>query len=474
MTSPASAALPRVVIVGRPNVGKSSLFNRVFGERRAIVEDEPGTTRDRVEADVEWLDRRFRLIDTGGYETNAENVYAPLIMEQVRTALSSAAVVLFCIDARDGLTASDWDMAEVVRRANRPTILLATKADNERRETAGIAEAASLGLGDALPVSALHHINVGVMLDEVVALLPEGEALEESDRMRVAIIGRPNVGKSMLVNAILGEERVIVSEVAGTTRDAVDTEIDTPEGAFTLIDTAGVRRPGKLGVGVERHSVMRATAAVERCDVAVLVVDGSVGVTSQDTHIAGIVLDNLKGLVIAVNKIDLWTPPDEIDELIEAEEPFTEFVEEKEAPPPAKTEEWGMRQLRRRFQFAPWAMTAFISAKEGTGLPNLLQQVAEAREARRRRMGTPELNALLTRALREHMPPLVNNKRFKLLYATQPNTDPPTFILFVNDPKLVHFSYRRYLERAIREAHDFEGTAIKLVFRSRSEEDPRP
>jgi GTP-binding protein len=244
-----------------------------------------------------------------------------------------------------------------------------------------------------------------------------------------------------------------------------------------LIDTAGVRRPGKLGVGVERHSVMRTTAAVERCDVAVLAIDGSVGVTAQDTHIAGIVTENLKGLVIAVNKIDLWNVPDEIDELMEAEvelEPFAEFAGVREPPPPAKTEEWAMRQLRRRFAFVPWAMTAFISAKNATGLAGLLKQTAEAREARRRRVGTPELNALLTRAVREHMPPLVHNKRFKLLYATQANTDPPTFILFVNDPKLVHFSYRRYLERAIREAHDFEGTAIKLVFRSRSEEDPRP
>ena len=419
---------------------------------------------------MEWLDRRFRLIDTGGYETNAENVYAPLIMDQVRAALEGAAVVLFCVDARDGLTASDWDMADEVRRANRPTILVATKADNERREAAGIAEAASLGLGEALPLSALHDVNVGVMLDEVIRLLPDVEALEESDRVRVAIIGRPNVGKSMLVNAILGEERVIVSEVAGTTRDAVDTEIDTPEGAFTLIDTAGVRRPGKLGKGVERHSVMRTTAAVERCDVAVLVVDGSEGVTAQDTHIAGIAVDHFKGLVIAVNKVDLWTVPDEVEQLLEEEDAVLGRPESKQ---PARTEDWAMRQMRRRFQFVPWAMTAFISAKEGTGLANLLKLAAEAREARRRRVTTPELNTLLTRAIREHMPPLVHNRRFKLYYATQANIDPPTFILFVNEPKLVHFTYRRYLERAIREAHDFEGTAIKLVFRARSEEDSR-
>ena len=243
--------LPRVVIVGRPNVGKSSLFNRVYGERRAIVEDEPGTTRDRVEADVEWQDVRFRLIDTGGYETDAENVYAPLIIDQIKTAMAEAAVVLFCVDARDGLTASDYDMAEVVRRANRPTIVVATKADNERREFIGSAEASSLGLGEPMPISAMHDINVGLLLDEVVKLLPQDTTLVESDRVRIAIIGRPNVGKSMLVHAILGRQRVIVSDVAGTTRDAIDTEIDTPEGSFLLIDTAGIRRPGKLGHGVE-------------------------------------------------------------------------------------------------------------------------------------------------------------------------------------------------------------------------------
>lgn len=440
--------LPRVAIVGRPNVGKSSLFNRVLGERRAIVEDEPGTTRDRVEADVEWLDTRFRLIDTGGFETDAENVYAPLIIEQIRTAIAGAAVVLFIIDARDGLTASDYDMADVVRRANRPTLLLANKADNEGREIAGIAEAAALGFGEVLPISALHHINVGLMLDRVVAMLPPTEAVLESDRVRLAIIGRPNVGKSALVNAILGEERVIVSDVAGTTRDAVDTEIDTPQGEFLLVDTAGVRRPGKLGVGVERHSVMRTTTAVDRCDVAVLVVDGTDGVTSQDTHIAGIAMEMYKGLIIAVNKTDLWEDPEE-------------------------RRNWAERQMRTRLQFVPWAVVVFISALQRKGLDELLEMGAAVREARRRRIPTPELNALLTRAIRDHVPPLVRNKRFKLFYATQPSIDPPTFIVWVNDPALVHFSYKRYLERRLREACDFEGTAIKLVYRSRSEDDAR-
>ncbi|OAI39939.1 hypothetical protein AYO38_01185 [bacterium SCGC AG-212-C10] len=445
MNAPTSA-LPQVVIVGRPNVGKSSLFNRIVGHRRAIVEDEPGTTRDRVEADVEWLDRRFRIIDTGGFETATENVYAPLIVDQVRAAIDRAAIVLFCIDSRDGLTASDYDMADVVRRSNKPVLVLATKADNERRETQGIAEASALGFGEALPLSALHDVNVGVMLDEVIDRLPEIGAIEESDRVRMAIIGRPNVGKSMLVNAILGERRVIVSEVAGTTRDAIDTEIDTPEGSFTLIDTAGIRRPGKLGKGVELHSAMRTSTAVERADVAVLVVDGMDGVTAQDTHIAGIAIEHYKALVIAVNKTDLW-----------------EDKEERRG--------WSERQMKSRMQFVPWALVTFISALEGRGLPRLLELSAEARTARRRRIPTPELNSILKKAIAAHMPPVVHSKRFKLLYATQAGIEPPTFVLFVNDPQIVHFSYKRYLERAIRENADFEGTAIKLVFRARSEDD---
>jgi GTP-binding protein len=445
--SAGAAALPRVVIAGRPNVGKSTLFNRIVGRRKAIVEDEPGTTRDRVEAEVEWLGRHFQLVDTGGFETVSENVYAPLVLAQIRGALASAAVVVLCVDARDGLTASDYDIAQEVRRAARPTLLVATKADNARREAEGIAEAAALGLGDALAVSALHDSNVGVLLDEVAALLPESPVRAEPDRVAVAIIGRPNVGKSTLVNALLGEERVIVSEVPGTTRDAVDTDVETPQGRFTLVDTAGVRRPGLLGKGIERHSVMRTTGAVDRCDVAVLVVDGTEGVTAQDTHVAGIVLKAERGLVIAVNKIDLWD----------------DGVERRD---------WAERQMRARIQFAPWALVCFVSALKARGLERVLELASEAREARRRRLSTPELNAVLGRALREHVPPLVRNRRLKLYYATQAGVDPPTFVLFVNDPALVHFSYRRYLERAIREAADFEGTPIRLVLRARSEDNP--
>jgi GTP-binding protein len=436
-----------VAIVGRPNVGKSTLFNRIVGFRKAIVEDEPGTTRDRVEADVEWLDRRFRVVDTGGFETESENVFGPLILSQIRTAIAEADLVLLCLDARDGLTASDYDIAEEVRRSGRDVIVVATKVDNEAREAQGIAEAAAIGLGEPISVSALHDVGVGLLLDEVAARLPPVAALAEQERIRVAIIGRPNVGKSMLVNALLGQERVIVSEVAGTTRDAVDIEFDSPEGRFILIDTAGVRRPGKLGIGIERHSVSRTRAAVERADVAVLVVDGTEGLTSQDAHIAGIALDAHRGLVIAVNKVDLWGP------------------DEFEA-----TRDWAERQLRGRTAFAPWALVTFISAREARGLDALLSLVVGARPARRHRLDTGQLNAALARAMREHMPPVVHSRRLKLYYATQADVDPPTFVLFVNDPAIVHFSYRRYLERAIREAGDFQGTAIRLVFRGRTED----
>ena len=441
----ASGHPPRVAIVGRPNVGKSSLFNRIVGERLAIIEDEPGTTRDRLEAEVEWRDRPFLLLDTGGFQVEDEGDYTDLIRAQINAAIAEATLVLFCVDSRDGLTASDYDVADAVRRGLTPAILVATKADTEAREEIAAAEAGALGFGPPLPVSALHDLNVGLLLDEVVGRLPETPPLVEQDRVRVAIVGRPNVGKSTLVNALIGEDRVIVSDVAGTTRDAIDTDLDAPEGAFTLIDTAGIRRPGKRGTGVERHAVLRATTALARCDVAVLLVDGSQGIAAQDTHIAGLAQEASTGIVVAVNKTDLWESPEE-DRLRL------------------------LAAMRERFRFLPWAMFTFVSAEKASGLPDLLRLAAEAREARRRRVTTGELNGIFRRALRDHAPPVIHSKRLKIRFATQPSVDPPLFVLFVNDPKLVHFSYRRYLERCLREAHDFEGTAIRLAFRGGNEE----
>lgn len=445
----ADAPLPRVAIVGRPNVGKSSLFNRIVGERRAIIENEPGTTRDRLEAEVEWRERPFLLIDTGGFQREDEGEYTGPVRAQIASAIAEAALVLFCVDARDGLTASDHDVADAVRRGRTPALLVATKADNEARETAALADAAALGFGPPLPVSALHDINVGLLLDAVAERLPEAAPLLERDRVRVAIVGRPNTGKSTLVNALTGEERVIAGPVAGTTRDAIDTDLDAPQGAFTLIDTAGIRRPGKRGRGVERHAVLRATAALARCDVAVLLIDGAEGVTAQDAHVAGLAREAAAGMVVAVNKTDLW---------------------EDAAGERARA----LAALRERLAFLPWALFAFVSAAEGKGLGDLLALVAEAREARRRRIPTGELNAVLRKAVREHSPPVVRNRRLKLRYATQPSVDPPAFIVFVNDPKLLHFSYRRYLERRLREACDFEGTAIRLVFRASKAEEAAP
>ena len=445
----ADAPLPRVAIVGRPNVGKSSLFNRIVGERRAIIENEPGTTRDRLEAEVEWRDRPFRLIDTGGFQREDEGEYTGPIRAQIGSAIAEAALVLFCVDARDGLTASDHDVADAVRRGRTPALLVATKADNEAREMAALADAAALGFGAPLPVSALHDVNVGLLLDAVAERLPEAAPLLERDRVRVAIVGRPNTGKSTLVNALTGEERVIAGPVAGTTRDAIDTDLDAPQGAFTLIDTAGIRRPGKRGRGVERHAVLRATAALARCDVAVLLIDGAEGMTAQDAHVAGLAREAAAGMVVAVNKTDLWEDAD---------------GERARA----------LAALRERLAFLPWALFAFVSAAEGKGLGDLLALAAEAREARRRRIPTGELNAVLRKALREHSPPVVRNRRLKLRYATQPSVDPPAFIVFVNDPKLLHFSYRRYLERRLREACDFEGTAIRLVFRASKAEEAAP
>lgn len=441
---PRPVTTPVVAIVGRPNVGKSALFNRLIGSRKALVEDIPGTTRDRLYADVEWGEQAFTLVDTGGLEPTGDAGYAPLVKHQVEVALAEADVVLLVVDARDGLTATDLEIADLLRRSSKPLILVANKADNEPRRQA-VVQFYELALGDPLPVSAQHGLGLADLMDRLVELLPAvaGEALAAG--LRVAIVGRPNVGKSMLVNAILGEERVIVSDEPGTTRDAIDTAFRYLDHDLVLVDTAGIRRRGRIQGGVERHSVLRAQEAIERGDVAFLVIDANEGVTAQDTHIAGYVAEAAKGLVLAINKWDLM-------------------------PPDADTRKVFLRTAQARLRFVPWATLCLVSAKEGTGVAELLTAGLAAGAAREQRVPTAELNTAMRRTLAAHGPPSVGGRRLKLLYVTQASVRPPTFVFFVNDAALLHFSYRRYLENSIRRTFGFQGTALKLVFRSRSEE----
>lgn len=438
-------SLPVVAIVGRPNVGKSALFNRIAGGRIALVEDIPGTTRDRVYAQTEWRGRAFRLVDTGGLE--AEGRFSDLVRRQVEAAIAEASVILFGVDAKEGLTAADLEVAELLRRTDRPVLLLANKVENVEREQSAV-QFYELGLGEPIPVSAHHGRGVADVLDIVVSILPPpaGERpAEATDSLRIAIVGRPNVGKSMLVNAILGEDRVIVSQIPGTTRDAVDTPLLFEGKPVILIDTAGLRQPGKQGKGIERHAALRSRRAIERADVAFVVFDLSEGFTAQDAHIVGYVLEAAKGLVVVGNKWDL----------VRGVEGFTR--------------ERIAQAVRARLRFVPWASLAIVSALEGTGVRELLTEAWRIREERKRRVDTGPLNQTIRRAIAERPPPSVRGKRAKVLYVTQPEVDPPTFVFFVNDPAAVHFSYRRFLENTIRRAFGFDGTAIRLVFRGREE-----
>ena len=433
-----------MAIVGRPNVGKSALFNRLIGSRKALVEDIPGTTRDRLYADVEWGEHTFTLVDTGGLEPTGEAGYAPLVKHQVEVALAEADAVVFVVDARDGLTATDLEIADLLRRSAKPLILVANKVDNESRREATV-QFYELALGDPLPVTAHHGLGLADLLDRLVELLPAAAGEAPAGGLRLAIVGRPNVGKSMLVNSILGQERVIVSAEPGTTRDAIDTAFHYLDHNLVLVDTAGIRRRGRIQGGLERHSVLRAQEAIDRGDVAFLVVDATEGMTAQDTHIAGYVADAAKGLVVAINKWDLMPPDDE-------------------------TRKAFVRAAQARLRFVPWAALCLVSAKEGTGVSELLAAGLAAGAAREQRVPTAELNAAMRRVLAAHGPPSVGGRRLKLLYVTQASVRPPTFVLFVNDAALLHFSYRRYLENSIRRGFGFEGTALKLIFRSRNEE----
>jgi GTP-binding protein len=433
---------PLVAIVGRPNVGKSALFNRLTGTRRALVEPVPGTTRDRLYGWCDWRGRRLRVVDTGGVEGPGADPFSPRIREQVLEALGEADALLFVVDAHEGVTAADAAIVDLLRRTTRPVLLVANKAD---RATARgqLAELYALGLGEPLPISAYHGQGIGDLLDRIVELVPEVPPPPHEERLRIAVVGRPNVGKSSLVNAILGAERVIVSDIPGTTRDAIDTPFDLDGHALTLVDTAGIRRRGKIERGIERHAVQRAEDAIDRSDVVFLVIDQAEPTAAQDTHIAGYVAEHGKGLVLVVNKWDLATDRD-------ARPAFASMLD-------------------RRYDFVAWAPVQFTSALTGEGVRDLLELAVHIDQVRRRRVQTSELNLVLQRAVAEHAPPAVRGRRLKLLYATQAEVAPPTFVFFVNDPELLHFSYRRYLENRLRAAFGFEGTALRLRFRQRAE-----
>ncbi len=440
---PTAAQKPLAAIVGRPNVGKSALFNRLIGSRKALVEDIPGTTRDRLYADVEWGEQVFTLIDTGGLDPSGEEGYIPLVKRQVEVALAEADVIVLVVDAHDGLTAIDLEIADLLRRAGKPLVLVANKADNEARREAAV-QFYELALGDPIPVSAYHGLGLPELMDSLVLLLPAGAVAAVPAGLRLAILGRPNVGKSLLLNAILGQERVIVSEEPGTTRDAIDIAFRYQKRELVLVDTAGIRRRGRIQAGVEKHSVLRAQQAIDRGDVALLVTDASDGITAQDTHIAGYVAEAVKGLVVGINKWDLM-------------------------PDDGETRAAFAKAARARLRFLPWAPLCFISAKEDTGIDELLDAALAAGAAREQRVATAELNVAMRKAVAAHGPPSVQGQRLKLLYVTQAQTRPPTFVFFVNDPSLLHFSYRRYLENSIRKAFGFQGTAVKLIFRRRAE-----
>lgn len=463
---------PIVALVGRPNVGKSTLFNRIVGRRLAVVHDEPGTTRDRLHAPAEWIGASFTVVDTGGIEVLSEAVVAgrrpgpdrvlaqdsapfiPLMREQAEQAIQEADVIVFVTDAASGLTAGDQEVAEILRRSRCPVFLTANKADNPRLRQAAL-EFYSLGLGTVYAISALHGTGVADLLDDVVEALPPSEPEVEDERVKLAIVGRPNVGKSSLLNRLLGEERAIVSPIPGTTRDAIDTYLEwkaqggeekgTP---ITLIDTAGIRRRGKIGRGVERYSVIRAIRAIGRADVALLLIDGLDGVTAQDAHIASLILDEWASVVVLINK---W---DAVEKDSHSMEEYTRWV-------------------REALRFLDYVPVLFISALTGQRVHKVVPTALAAHEARFRRISTGELNRLVRDAMMRHAPPSKQGKRLKLYYVSQPGVDPPTFVFHVNDPDLVHFSYKRYLENRLREAYEFPGTPLRLIFRRRERQNER-
>lgn len=436
---------PMVAVVGRPNVGKSTLFNALAGERISIVKDTPGITRDRIYTDITWLDNLFTLIDTGGIEPDSQDVILSKMREQAQMAMDMADVILFMTDVKQGLVDADARVADMLRRSHKPVILVVNKVDNFDKYMTDVYEFYNLGIGEPFPVSAANRLGLGEMLDEVIRYFPKDTAEEaEDDRPKVAIVGKPNVGKSSIINKLIGEDRVIVSDIAGTTRDAVDTEVTYRDREYVLIDTAGLRRKNKIKEELERYMIVRTVAAVERADVVVLVIDATEGVTEQDAKIAGIAHERGKGVIIAVNK---WDAIEKNDKTIYR---FTERV-------------------RQTLSYMPYAELLFISAKTGQRLNKLFDMIDMVIENHSMRIATGVLNEIVTEAVALQQPPSDKGKRLRIYYTTQVSVKPPTFVIFVNDKELMHFSYTRYLENKIREAFGFKGTPLKFIIRERKE-----
>ena len=437
---------PVVAVVGRPNVGKSTLFNVLAGDMISIVKDTPGVTRDRIYADCTWLDHAFTLIDTGGIEPDTKDIILSQMREQAEIAIATADVILFIVDVRQGMTDSDSKVADMLRKSRKPVVLAVNKVDNPAKFGNDVYEFYNLGIGDPVAISAASRLGLGDLLDEVVAHFPEGSGdEEEDDRPRVAIVGKPNVGKSSIINKLLGENRVIVSDIAGTTRDAVDTEIVRNGTEYVFIDTAGLRRKSKIKEELERYSIIRAVTAVERADVCIIVIDATEGVTEQDAKIAGIAHERGKGIIIAVNK---WDAIEKDDKAIYR---HTE-------------------KIRQILSFMPYAEIIFISAKSGQRLNKIFELIDVVIANNSMRVATGVLNEIVTEAVAMQQPPSDKGKRLRIYYTTQVAVKPPTFVIFVNDKELMHFSYTRYLENRIRETFGFRGTALKFIIRERKEE----
>ncbi len=436
---------PIVAIVGRPNVGKSTLFNALAGERISIVQDTPGVTRDRIYADVTWLNMAFTLIDTGGIEPESKDIILSQMREQAQIAIDTADVIIFITDVRQGLVDADSKVADMLRRSAKPVVLAVNKVDSFEKLMPDVYEFYNLGIGEPVPISAVSKLGLGDLLEEVARHFPADVPEEtEDDRPKIAIVGKPNVGKSSLINRLAGEERVIVSDIAGTTRDAIDTELKYQGREYVFIDTAGLRRKNKIKEEIERFSIIRAVTAVERADVVILVIDATEGVTEQDAKIAGIAHERGKGVIIAVNK---WDAIEKNDKTVYR---YTE-------------------RIREILSFMPYAEVLFISARTGQRLSRLFEMIDVVLENQTLRVSTGVLNEIMSEAVAMQQPPSDKGKRLKLYYITQVSVKPPTFVIFVNDKELMHFSYTRYLENRIRDAFGFKGTALRFIIRERKE-----